>query len=285
MSSTKQPLIHRPGRRPFLFAGPCVLEGEEMALQVAGELTALAEKNGLQYVFKSSYLKANRTSRSSFTGLGFDEGLSILAKVKAEFGVPVVTDIHCRNEVPAAAEVADILQIPAFLCRQSELLSACAATGRAINIKKGQFLAPADMAHGISKIREDRPDAEIMLTERGSSFGYRDLVVDMRAITLMRAFDVPVIFDVTHSLQKPGKGGDRRFARSLARSALAAGADGFFVETHPNPDQAKCDAQTQLPLAEMAPLVAEWAKLGEVIQELEASDPPLGESDWAGLEL
>lgn len=284
MASRQEPLIRRDGRRPFLIAGPCVIESEEMALQVAEHLLTLANEHGLQYIFKSSYLKANRTSGSSFTGLGFEEGLSILAKVKARFGLPIITDVHCRNEVSAVAEVADILQIPAFLCRQSELLSACAVTGRAINIKKGQFLAPADMAHGIAKIREDRPDAEILLTERGSSFGYRDLIVDMRAIALMGALEVPVVFDVTHSLQKPGKGGDRRFARTLARAALAAGASGIFVETHPDPPQARCDAATQLPLAEMARLIAEWARLGDLIRELEANDPPLGASDWAGFE-
>lgn len=270
--------------RPFVIAGPCVLETEAMALEVADALARATQKAGLAYIFKASYLKDNRSSGSSYTGPGLEEGLRILARVKQEVGVPILTDVHAREEVATVAEVADILQIPAFLCRQGRLLRACAESGRAINVKKGQFLAPADMAEAVAKLRAARSDAEILLTERGTSFGYRDLIVDMRAIALMRQMGCRVVFDATHSLQHPGAGGDRRFARTLARAALAAGAEGIFAEIHPQPDNARCDRETQLPLAGAAALLGEWARMGRLAQELEAEDMPMARGAWPGLE-
>ncbi len=272
-------------RRPFLFAGPCVLETEEMALRVAEEMRDLASSHGLTYVFKASYRKDNRTSPRSYVGPGFDEGLQMLARVREALEVPVLTDIHCREEVEAVAEVADVLQIPAFLCRQSRLIAAAARTGKAVNIKKGQFLAPADMTPAVEKVRGENPEAELFLTERGSSFGYRDLVVDMRAVHFMRRLGGKVVFDVTHALQRPGAGGDRRFGPALARAALAAGAEGLFAEVHPTPPAALSDATTQFPLEIMPTLVAEWARLGELIAELEQTSPQLEADDWPGFEV
>jgi 2-dehydro-3-deoxyphosphooctonate aldolase (KDO 8-P synthase) len=269
--------------RPFLIAGPCVLEDEAMALQVAEALARVASKLGLFYIFKASYTKANRTSRDSFEGPGLDSGLRILAKVRAEIGVPVLTDVHCQEEVTAVASSVDILQIPAFLCRQTSLLRACAATGKPLNLKKGQFLAPADMAHAVAKVREIHSEAMIFLTERGSCFGYRDLVVDMRAIAFMRTLGCLVVYDATHSLQKPGAGGDRRFARALTRAALAAGAEGIFAEFHPDPSRAKSDATTQIPLAAAPGLLEEWARVGALIEEIEGQLLAEG-PDWPGLE-
>jgi len=272
-------------RRPFIIAGPCVLEGEKMAMEVAEAMAKIASAHNLFYIFKSSYLKDNRTSGASYTGLGLTEGMKILAKIRQQFSLPVITDVHFTDRLDEIAEVVDFLQIPAFLCRQGSLLHACAATGLPLNIKKGQFLAPADMALAVAKVRENRPDLEVMLTERGTTFGYRDLVVDMRGIALMRQMNCRVVFDVTHSLQHPGAGGDRRFARALARAALAAGAEGLFVETHPDPSQALCDASTQLQLSEMPSLIAEWARLGELVAELEETDSSLAGADWPGLEV
>ncbi len=277
-------LIPPDARRPFLIAGPCVLEDESMALQVAETIAGAARKLGIFYIFKSSYLKDNRTSGSSYVGPDLEEGLRILGKVRRELGLPVLTDLHCREEVGPVSEVADVLQIPAFLCRQSRLLRACAATGKAINVKKGQFLAPADMAQAVRKIRDVNPGAEILLTERGSSFGYRDLVVDMRGIALMRSMGCRVVFDATHALQRPGVGGDRRFARPLARAALAAGAEGIFAEMHPEPERALSDATTQLPLESAPRLLEEWARMGAAVEEMERNDPPMAGPGWPGLE-
>ncbi len=271
-------------RRPFIIAGPCVIEEEAMALRVAETAAREARRHGLTYVFKSSYLKDNRTSAGAYTGPGLEEGLRILRRVRAEVGVPVLTDVHTAEEAAAAAEVVDVLQVPAFLCRQGRLLRACGRTGKAVNVKKGQFLAPADMAHAVAKIREVHPGADIWLTERGTAFGYRDLVVDMRAVALMRGLGGRVVFDATHSLQHPGAGGDRRFAASLARAALGAGAEGIFAEIHPDPARARCDASTQLPLAQLGTWMEQWARLGALITELERQDPPLGEGRWPGLE-
>ena len=255
-----------------------------MALDVAGTMAALARERGLTYVFKASYRKDNRTAAASYTGPAMEEGLATLAAVRERIGVAVLTDIHCREEVAAVAEVVDVLQSPAFLCRQSRLLTAAAQTGRTINIKKGQFLAPADMAHAVAKVREARPDAEILLTERGSCFGYRDLVVDMRAVALMRSLGGRVVFDATHALQRPGAGGDRRFGPALARAALAAGAEGIFAEVHPDPARALSDSTTQFPLEIMPALLDEWVRVGALIAEIEEYSPVLEADSWPGLE-
>jgi 2-dehydro-3-deoxyphosphooctonate aldolase (KDO 8-P synthase) len=279
------PRLVPPGaRRPLLIAGPCVIESEALALRVAEGLAAAARAAGLVFVFKSSYLKDNRTTAGAFTGPGLGEGLRILAKVRTEVGVPVLTDVHAVEEVAPVAEVVDALQVPAFLCRQGRLLRACGATGRPVNVKKGQFLAPADMAHAVAKVREANPSAEILLTERGTSFGYRDLVVDMRAIALMRTLGAVVVFDATHALQHPGAGGDRRFARTLARAALAAGAQGIFAEVHPDPPRALCDASTQLALADAPAWIADWAAFGAFVAQREVGDAAVAGPDWPGLE-
>lgn len=283
-SAHPAPVIPAGARRPFLIAGPCVLEGEAMALEIAEQVAGWARERGLTYVFKASYRKDNRTAAGSYTGPAMEAGLATLTAVRAKVGVPVLTDVHCREEVPAVAQVADILQIPAFLCRQSRLLAVAAATGRAINVKKGQFLAPADLAHAVTKIREAQPSAEVLLTERGSCFGYRDLVVDMRGLALMRTLPARVVFDATHALQRPGAGGDRKFLPALARAALAAGAEGVFAEVHPDPDRALSDATTQLPLALLPALLEEWVRLGSLVAELEATSPVLEAPDWPGLE-
>jgi len=253
-----------PGRL-LLIAGPCIIENESMALTIGASLAETARRHGARLVFKASYRKANRSGVSSFTGPGDAEGLRALERVRRETGLPTLTDVHEVAEVEAAAAVCDCLQIPAFLSRQTALLQAAAGTGRPVNVKKGQFLAPGDMARAVEKIRAARPGAEIWLTERGTTFGYHDLVVDMRSFPLLRAIPgVAVVYDVTHSLQHPGVGGDRRFARPLARAALAAGADGLFLETHPDPPRALSDPTTQLPLAEVGDFLAEmleWKRL------------------------
>lgn len=245
----------------LVIAGPCVLEGAGMALEIAGRLREIAGRLGLRYIFKASYRKANRSAVDSFTGLGDAEGLEILRRVREEAGVPVLTDIHEVGEVAAAADACDILQVPAFLSRQTALLQAAARSGRAVNVKKGQFLAPDDCPRVVEKIRAARGEAEILLTERGTTFGYHNLVVDMRVFPVLRRIPgVAVIHDATHCLQHPGTGGDRRFARPLARAALAAGADGLFLETHPEPSRALSDATTQLPLAEIEDFLAEMVE-------------------------
>ncbi|MEO5617109.1 MAG: 3-deoxy-8-phosphooctulonate synthase [Candidatus Eisenbacteria bacterium] len=240
------------GAEPLcIIAGPCVIEGEEMCFEVATRLKAACEARALPFIFKASYRKANRSSAGSFAGLALDQALAILGKVRRELGVPVLTDVHEEHEVPAAAEVADVLQIPAFLSRQTSLLTAAAASGCAVNVKKGQFLAPDDMGNVVEKLVAAGCD-RMMLTERGTSFGYHDLVVDLRGLVVMREFGWPVVYDATHSLQKPGgreSGGDRRFALPLMRAAVACGIDGLFFETHPDPARARSDAATQLPLA------------------------------------
>ena len=238
------------GPRLLVIAGPCVVESAEICLEVATRLQALCAERGLPYVFKASYQKANRSGARSFAGLGMDRALAVLDHVKRETGVPVLTDVHEVAEVAAAAEVADVLQIPAFLCRQTALLQAAARTGRAVNVKKGQFLPPGDMQNAVEKLRLAGGE-RILLTERGTSFGYGDLVVDMRGLVVMRELGWPVIFDATHSLQRPGgteTGGDRRFAFPLMRAAVACGVDGLFFECHPDPAHARSDAATQLPL-------------------------------------
>ena len=243
----------------FIIAGPCVLESLDLAREVALAVREAAAAHDLFVVFKSSYDKANRTSGSSFRGPGLAKGLDWLAQIREETGLPIITDIHEPGEAAPVAEVADILQIPAFLCRQTSLLEAAGRTERVVNIKKGQFVSPYDMEPAIAKVSSGGSDL-ICLTERGTFFGYNNLVVDYRSIEIMRGFNVPVIFDATHSVQLPGgqgecSGGDRRFVPTLARAAVAAGVDGVFMECHPNPDQALCDGPNSWPLEKMPALL------------------------------
>ncbi|MFY9821929.1 MAG: 3-deoxy-8-phosphooctulonate synthase [Thermoanaerobaculia bacterium] len=240
----------RPSPRLFpIIAGPCVIENEDLVIEMAHTLGAIAERLGLALIFKSSFDKANRSSIGSFRGPGLDEGLRILAQTRAETGLPVLTDVHEPDQCAAAAKVCDVLQIPAFLCRQTDLVVAAARTGRALNIKKGQFMAPDDMRRIVDKARSTGND-RVTVTERGVSFGYHNLVVDMRSFAMLHGDGIPVIYDVTHSLQLPGggaeSGGERRFAEPLARAAVAAGADGLFLEVHPDPEHAKSDSAVQL---------------------------------------
>ncbi len=245
----------------FIIAGPCVIENEKMVLQTAETLADICSDLDLPLIIKSSYDKANRTARDSFRGPGLKRGLAILKKVKRQLGLPILTDVHEVAHCQPVAEVADVLQIPAFLCRQTDLVQAAARTKRCINVKKGQFLAPWDMQNVIAKITAVG-GRNILLTERGSSFGYNNLVADMRSLPLLREFGWPVVFDATHSVQMPGggqggnvTGGDRRMAPVLARAAVAAGCDGVFLETHPHPERARSDAASQLPLGEVKALL------------------------------
>ncbi len=236
--------------RLTVLAGPCVVESLELCLRVAETLREIARRHEVGFVFKASYAKANRSSVASFTGLGLDEGLRVLEQVRRECGVPVLTDVHCREEVGAAAAVADVLQIPAFLCRQTALLQAAAATGKPVNVKKGQFLPPADMRLAAEKVSA-AGDGGVLLTERGTSFGYGDLVVDMRALAIMAETGWPVVYDITHSQQRPGGAetrGGREFAIPVARAAVALGVDALFFETHPDPAHGLSDRETMLPL-------------------------------------
>lgn len=237
-----------------LFAGPCAAESYEICMEVGTSVKQLCADLGIEYVFKSSFDKANRTSSGSYRGNTMEAGLEILSRVKRELNVPIVTDVHESYQCAEAATVADVLQIPAFLCRQTDLLKAAAKTGRAVKIKKGQFMAPEDMQYAVQKVRGEGND-NVFLTERGASFGYHTLVVDMRSLPIMRQYS-PVIFDVTHSVQQPGgkggsSGGQREFAPFLARAAAAVGVDGFFIETHPNPEKALSDGPNMIPLKEM----------------------------------
>jgi 2-dehydro-3-deoxyphosphooctonate aldolase (KDO 8-P synthase) len=254
-------------RQLGLIGGPCVIESETLCLRVAESLAKVTRRLGLPFVFKASFDKANRSSLRSYRGPGVDEGLRILARVRAEVGVPVLTDVHTEAQVAAVAEVVDVLQIPAFLCRQTDLLVAAARTGRIVNVKKGQFLAPADMGNVVRKFTE-AGGRKLLLTERGTTFGYHNLVADMRAIPVLAGFGFPVIFDATHSVQLPGagrecSGGEREFAPVLARAAVAAGADGVFIETHPDPDHALSDGPNMIPLAAMPRLLATLVRLRE----------------------
>ncbi len=251
----------------FIIAGPCVVESAATTLEVAAVLGKFSQKLGLPWIFKASYRKANRLSGTSFTGIGDAAALEILAQVKAQFGVPVLTDVHETAEVASVAEVCDVLQIPAFLCRQTELIVAAAKTGKAVNIKKGQFLAAEDMQHIAQKAIE-AGNKQVMLTERGTTFGYRDLVVDFRSLVKMRQSGHTIVFDATHSVQQPGgvggaSGGNREFILPLTRAALAVGIDGLFFETHPDPAKAKSDAATQLPLDQLEAYLTEVKRLAE----------------------
>jgi len=257
-----------------LIAGPCVIESSEHASMIADALSKIASSCGMPLIFKASYDKANRTSLKSFRGPGIEEGLRVLEAIKKRFGVPILTDIHDANQAAPAAEVADVLQIPAFLSRQTDLLVAAAKTGRTINIKKGQFLAPADMKHAIAKVTESG-NAQVFVTERGFSFGYNNLVVDMRAFPMLRSLGYPVVYDATHSLQLPGGGdgvtvGQAEYIEPLAAAAVAAGIDGLFVEVHDHPARAKSDGQNALPLERLEPLLRRLMRIHAVTREAEA---------------
>ena len=256
----------------FLIAGPCVIESEELCLTIAASLQKTCARLKVTYVFKASFDKANRSSGRSFRGPGLDHGLAVLAKVREALGVPVLTDVHTEEQVGAAAKVVDILQIPALLCRQTDLVQAAARTGKIVNLKKGQFLSPLDMKHVVDKASA-AGNEKILVTERGTSFGYNNLVSDMRAIPILRQFGFPVVFDATHSVQLPGGGGDkssgqREFAPVLARSAVAAGADGVFVETHPDPEQALSDGPNMIPLQAMPEVLATLIKVHAAVRPL-----------------
>ncbi len=254
-----------------LIAGPCVIESEELVLSVAGHMKEITDELGIPYTFKASFDKANRTSIHSFRGPGIEKGLEILQKVKDSYGLPICTDIHEPWQAEKAAQVCDILQIPAFLCRQTDLLVAAARTGKCINIKKAQFLAPLDMKNCVEKVRESGND-NVMLCERGSTFGYNTLVVDMTGLRVMKEYGVPVIFDATHSVQKPGgngtsTGGNRQFVEYLAKAAIAVGADGLFMETHPDPDHALSDGPNMVPLGEMRALLVKLQRVYDAVQD------------------
>jgi len=257
-----------PGHPLLLIAGPCVLESPALAREVATALKSMALRLGMPFVFKSSFDKANRTSLQSFRGPGLEEGLAILADLRQELGVPVISDVHEVSQIKQAAAVLDIIQIPAFLCRQTDLLTAAAATGKPINLKKGQFLSPWDMRYGVEKIRS-AGGRQILLTERGYTLGYNNLVVDMRSLPVLRGLGCPVIYDATHSVQLPGgagasSGGQREFIAPLARAAVAAGVDGIFIEVHPDPDNALCDGPNSLPLDQIEPLLKTLVRIHEV---------------------
>ncbi len=254
-----------------LIAGPCAAESETLCLRVAALLQRTCSRLGVPFVFKASYDKANRSSDASYRGPGLEEGLRVLAKVKDTLGLPILTDVHNEEQVRSAADIADILQIPAFLCRQTDLIHAAAKTGRIVNIKKGQFLAPQDMGNVVRKATA-AGGKHLLLTERGSCFGYNNLVADMRSIPILRRLGYPVIFDATHSVQLPGgqgdrSGGQREFAPVLARAAVAAGANGLFIETHPDPDRALSDGPNMIPLAQMPKLIASLLRVHHAVAD------------------
>lgn len=257
---TKSPL--------FVIAGPCVIETEELSLRTADQMKAICRRLGLAYVFKASFDKANRSSNSSFRGPGLEEGLRILDKVRRETGVPVLTDVHEPGQAAEVGKVVDILQVPAFLARQTDLLLACGRTGRIINIKKGQFMSPSEMANAVQKVKSTGND-QVMLTERGTFFGYNRLVNDFTALAVMKHFNVPVVFDVTHSTQQPAglgasSGGNPQYSPLLARAAVAAGVDGLFLECHPDPKNAKSDAATVLGLDQVEPILRSCRQIADL---------------------
>lgn len=258
--------------RPFFIAGPCVIESEKHCLKMAEELASIASRLDIQLIFKASYDKANRTSSASYRGPGADEGLRILERVRSTSGLPVLSDVHETGQVPAAAAVLDVLQIPAFLCRQTDLIRAAARSGRVVNLKKGQFLSPAEMGKVLAKALEAGAH-RVMLTERGTCFGYNNLVVDFRSFAILREFGHPVVFDVTHSVQSPGgqgdrSGGDARFIPHLARAGAAAGVDGFFMEVHDNPERAMSDGPNSLRLSLLRRLVEEILEISACVRRL-----------------
>lgn len=259
--------IQLGGDRLVIFAGPCAIETEELTLQVAQDVKAMGQRLDIDVVFKSSYDKANRTSIGSYRSAGMEEGLRILQRVKDEFQMPVITDVHESGQMPAVAEVADVVQIPAFLCRQTDLLIAAGKSGRAVNIKRGQFMAARDMRFAVQKVQQSG-NANVFLTERGVTFGYHDLIVDMRSFPIMREF-APVVYDVTHSIQQPGamdgsSGGARWLAAPLAQGAVAVGVDGLFLETHPDPDNALSDGPNMIPTGELEGVLAKLKAIWEL---------------------
>jgi 2-dehydro-3-deoxyphosphooctonate aldolase (KDO 8-P synthase) len=258
----------------LIIAGPCVIEDTGLVMETAAELKRITTELKLPFIFKSSYDKANRSSGESFRGPGLKEGLAVLSKVKEQIGVPVLSDVHTSEEATAAGQVLDVLQIPAFLCRQTDLLTAAARTGCAVNVKKGQFLAPWDMANVVQKL-EQAGNRRILLTERGASFGYNNLVTDFRALPIMRRLGYPVIFDATHSVQLPGgagtkSSGQREFVAPLARAAVAAGCEGLFMEVHPNPDAALSDGPNMVPLADLRSLLSQIVQIARAIGPIPA---------------
>ncbi|HSH94682.1 MAG TPA: 3-deoxy-8-phosphooctulonate synthase [Roseimicrobium sp.] len=257
-------------RKLILIAGPCVIESEELCLEIGRYLKKNCVRLGIPYIFKASYDKANRTSSKSFRGPGIGDGLATLARIREKLGVPVLTDVHTEEQATEAGKVVDILQIPAFLCRQTDLIQAAVKTGRIVNVKKGQFLSPQEMGQVVKKAAEAGGDM-LMLTERGTTFGYNNLVTDMRSMPILSKFGFPVIFDATHSVQLPGGGGDksagqREFAPVLAKAAIAAGANGVFIETHPDPDSALSDGPNMVPLAEMPALLTTLLKVQAAVR-------------------
>jgi len=269
-SPAGQPLVVGDGQPLLFIGGPCALESPEIAVAVATKMKALCQALGFSYVFKASFDKANRTSLSSYRGPGLERGLAILAEIRRDLAVPVVSDIHEPAQADKAAAVLDMLQIPAFLCRQTDLLTAAARTGKAVSVKKGQFVAPWDMKNAVEKLR-GAGGKNILLTERGSSFGYNNLVVDMRSLPVMRSLGCPVIFDATHSVQLPGgqgnsSGGQRQFIAPLARAAVAAGVDGLFMEIHPQPEKALCDGANSLALADVEEVLVPIAAIRRAIE-------------------
>lgn len=259
----------------FLIAGPCVIESRQMAFDTAGQLQEITTALGIPFIYKSSFDKANRSSGMSYRGPGMEQGLQILADVRAQLGLPILTDVHDKDQVSAVAAVVDVLQTPAFLCRQTDFIQACAASGKPVNIKKGQFLAPQDMLQVVKKARQAALDAgvapDIMVCERGVSFGYNNLVSDMRSLAIMRQTDCPVVFDATHSVQLPGgqgtsSGGQREFVPVLARAAVAAGVSGLFMETHPDPSKAMSDGPNAVPLGRMKELLTTLVDLDRVVK-------------------
>lgn len=262
-----KPILVGDGHPLLLIGGPCVLESKELAETVAGRLQEICRQLGISYVFKASFDKANRTSLSSFRGPGLEEGLEILGQIREEFKVPVISDIHDTSQAAPAAKVLDILQIPAFLCRQTDLLVAAAETGKPVNVKKGQFVSPWDMQNVVDKLR-GAGGRKTMLVERGASFGYNNLVVDMRSLPVMRSFGCPVIFDATHSVQLPGgaggaSSGQRQFIEPLTSAAIAVGIDGLFMEIHPQPEKALCDGPNSLSLDSVKPLLEKFLRIRE----------------------
>lgn len=256
----------------FLIAGPCAIESEQLALDTAGELKHITEKLGIPFIYKSSFDKANRSSSESFRGPGMDEGLAILARVRSEIGVPVLTDVHDITQVDAVAAVVDVLQTPAFLCRQTDFIQAVVRSGKPVNIKKGQFLSPHDMKNVVDKAKAVDAGGNIMVCERGASFGYNNLVSDMRSLAIMRETGCPVVFDATHSVQLPGgqgnrSGGQREFVPVLARAAVAVGVSGLFMETHPDPDKALSDGPNAWPLAKMAELLGTLMEIDKTVKK------------------
>jgi 2-dehydro-3-deoxyphosphooctonate aldolase (KDO 8-P synthase) len=264
----------------FLIAGPCVVESEQLQIDVAGQLKEMTRELGIPFIFKSSFDKANRSSGKSFRGPGMDEGLRVLAEVKKQLGVPVLTDVHSEKEIATVAAIVDVLQTPAFLCRQTDFIHAVASAGKPVNIKKGQFLAPTDMKNVVDKARDASGQDNILVCERGASFGYNNLVSDMRSLAIMRNTGCPVVFDATHSVQLPGgqgatSGGQREFVPVLARAAIATGVSGVFMETHPDPSQALSDGPNAWPLAMMKDLLYVLKEIDALVKQKGFAEQPL----------